>query len=101
VDAQEERWLPARRFAGFYEVSSLGNVYSMPRRGTPGELLDPQVNSAGYRQVALCKYGTVSKVLVGRLVLETFRWPPPRPGARVRRGPGGKLDDSLANLRWG
>jgi NUMOD4 motif-containing protein len=96
----EERWLPARGWAAFYEVSTLGSVYSLPRPGTPGGLLDPQLNSAGYRQVVLCRYGRVTKVLVSHLVLATFRGPRP-PGKRARHGPGGKLDDSLGNLTWG
>ena len=97
----EERWLPARGYAGFYEVSDQGNVDALARPCTHGGLLKPQLNSAGYRMVRLHKYGRVRTVTVGRLVLETFRWPPPSPASRARHGPGGKPDDSLANLRWG
>jgi hypothetical protein len=96
----EERWLPVRGWAGWYEASDAGNVYSLPRAGTSGGPLVPQLNSAGYRQVALSRYGRVVKVLVGQLVLETFRSPRPL-GKRVRHGPGGKADDSLPNLWWG
>jgi NUMOD4 motif len=96
----EPRWLPVRGWAGWYEVSDAGDVYSLPRAGTPGGLLTAQPDSAGYRQVALSRYGRVSKVLVGHLVLEAFTVPRP-PGKRARHGPGGKADDSLPNLRWG
>ena len=88
-------------YAGWYEVSSLGNVTSLSRAGTAGGPLDPQVNSRGYRVVRLSKYGTVRTVPVGRLVLLAFRGPPPRPGMRARHGPGGPRDDALVNLRWG
>jgi hypothetical protein len=81
-------------------VSDAGNVYSLPRAGTAGGPLDPQLNSAGYRQAALSRYGRVVKALVGHLVLETFCSPRP-PGKRARHGPGGKADDSLGNLWWG
>jgi hypothetical protein len=96
----EERWRPVPGYAGFYEASDLGSVYAMPRAATAGGLLAPQLNTAGYRQVTLCRYGRTAKVLVGRIVLLTFRGQPP-PGARARHGPGGRADDSLANLRWG
>jgi hypothetical protein len=99
VVSAEERWLPARGWAAFYEVSDAGNIYSLPRAGTPGGLLNSQLNSAGYRQAALSRYGRVTKVLVGHLVLETFASARP-PGKRARHGPGGKADDSLDNLWW-
>jgi NUMOD4 motif len=97
----EERWLPVPRFEGWYEASCCGRIYSLARPGTPGGLLDPQVNSAGYRFVRLSKYGRVTTATVGSVVLATFNGPPPRPGARARHGDGGPLDDSLPNLSWG
>ena len=82
-------------------MSSAGAVYSMPRSATRGGLLDPQLNSAGYRFVRLYKYGRVLTVTVGSVVLLAFRGPPPRPGMRARHGSLGKQDDSLGNLSWG
>jgi NUMOD4 motif len=95
----EERWLPAPGYAGFYEVSCCGQVYSMPRAATAGGLLRVQVNSRGYRVVVLCKYGRTVTVPVARLVLGAFAGP--ASGRRARHGPGGPGDDSLANLSWG
>ena len=94
----EERWLPVRRYAGFYEASDLGRVYSMPRAATAGGLLAVQVNSRGYRFVVLCKYGRTETVLVARIVLETFEGP--ANGRRAWHGPKGPGDDSLDNLEW-
>ena len=96
----EERWLPVPGYAAWYEASDLGNVCSLGRAGTRGGLLVPQLNSRGYRVVLLSKYGRVSTVTVGSLVLRTFRGRP-EPGQRARHGPGGKTDDRLENLRWG
>jgi len=93
----EERWLPVPGYQGWYEVSDRGNVYSLARTAVRGGLLRPQVNSAGYRFVRLHKYGRVRTVTVGRLVLEAFRGPV---NGRARHGPGGREDDSLANLTW-
>lgn len=101
VQVREERWRPVPGYQGWYEVSDLGQVYSLSRAATRGGLLTPQLNSAGYRFVRLHKYGRVRTRTVGSLVLETFRGQPASPGARARHGPGGRLDDSLLNLRWG
>ena len=101
MSPEEERWLPVPGYAGFYEASSTGNVFSLARAATAGGTLIPQLNSAGYRVVRLSRYGRVATTLVGRIVLLTFRGPPPRPGSRARHGPGGRQDDSLANLHWG
>ena len=89
-----------RGYAGWYEVSDLGDVVSLPRATTRGRQLTCCITTEGYRQVRLSKYGRVKTLLVGRIVLETFAGSRP-PGMRVRHGPGGKLDDSLLNLWWG
>jgi NUMOD4 motif-containing protein len=95
-----ELWLPVRGYAGWYEVSTGGEVVSLPRATTPGGPLAVRITVQGYRQVRLSKYGRVTTLLVGQIVLETFVSPRP-PGKRVRHGPAGKLDDSLGNLWWG
>lgn len=97
----EERWRPVPGYAGFYEVSDAGNVYSLGRSATRGGLLTPQVNSAGYRFVRLHKYGRVQAVTIGRLVLLAFAGQPTAPSAKAKHGPGGRFDDSLTNLWWG
>ncbi len=101
-----ERWLPVAGYEGLYEVSDLGRVRSLPRqtrRGVRGgKILKPQTSagSKGYLFVNLCRDGTMWHVAVHRLVLEAFDRPCP-PGMEARHGPGGKLDASLVNLRWG
>jgi len=93
-----EQWRPVPGYQGWYEVSDAGRVYSLARPQARGGLLAPQVNQAGYRFVRLHKYGRVRTIAVGRLVLEAFCGP--GRGKQARHGPGGKLDDSLANLWW-
>lgn len=97
----EECWRPVPGYAGFYEVSDRGAVYSLGRSAAHGGLLKPQVNPAGYLFVRLHKYGRVKTRTVGSLVLLAFRGPPAPPGTRARHGAGGRLDDSLTNLWWG
>lgn len=96
-----ECWRPVPGYAGFYEVSDQGNVYSLGRPSARGGMLTPQFNPAGYRFVRLHKYGRVKTVAVGRLVLLAFVGQPTAPGTRAVHGDGGCGDDSLANLRWG
>lgn len=93
-----EQWRPARGYAGFYEVSDLGRVYSMPRAATCGGLLAVQLNSRGYQVVSLAKYGSCRTVMVARLVLEAFD--SPASGRRVRYGPKGPACCALDNLCW-
>lgn len=96
----EEHWRPVPGYEGWYEVSDLGNVMSLPRATTRGRMLKPQVNSKGYRHVGLSKYGKTRTFSVGLLVLQAFR-PPRPPDCRACHGSSGRLDDSLANLYWG
>jgi hypothetical protein len=94
----EERWLPVPGYAGFYEVSDLGNVVSLRRASAAGGPLAAQLGTRGYRVVILSKYGRQRTIPVGRLVLSAFRGP--ALGRRARHGSKGKADDSLANLEW-
>ena len=93
----EECWLPAPGFAGWYEASCLGNVFSLPRAGTAGGLIRPVLVN-GYRVVVLSRYGRVTSVPVGRLVLSAFSGPA---NGRRARHLGARDDDRLGNLYWG
>jgi hypothetical protein len=95
---REERWLSAPGYAGWYEISDLGRVISLPRAGTPGGPVSVYLNSKGYPVVTLSKYGRTKTVPVARLVLSAFAGP--ARGRRARYGPGGKTDCRLANLSW-
>lgn len=95
-----EVWLPISGYVGFYEVSSLGRVVSMPRATTRGKVLKPQLSSKGYWQVGLSKYGKVTIFRVSELVLTAFDRPRP-PGMLACHGQRGKQDDAIDNLYWG
>jgi hypothetical protein len=94
----EERWRPVPGYAGWYEISDLGRVYSLPRAATAGGLIAIRRNTRGYNVVVLCKYGKRRTVPVARLVLGAFAGPPD--GRRARHGAKGPADDSLGNLEW-
>lgn len=95
-----EEWRPVAGYSGWYEVSNLGRVVSMPRATTRGKILKPQLSSKGYWQVGLSKYGKVTICRVAELVLTAFVRPRP-PGMLACHGPRGKRDDSVGNLYWG
>lgn len=100
MNKEEEQWLPYPGFAGFYEVSTLGNVYSLPRTTTPGGLLTPIISTYGYRTFVLSKYGRTYYRRGARMTLETFVGPCP-PGEEACHGPNGQSDDGLHNVSWG
>lgn len=99
-----ERWLPVPGWEGFYEVSSLGRIRSLPRRTVTGirggHLLKPTINPRGYYFVVLKRPGEHSTRQVHRLVLEAFAGSCP-PGMEGRHGPNGKLDNRASELCWG
>jgi NUMOD4 motif/HNH endonuclease len=101
-----EEWKPVPGYEGLYEASNLGNVRSFHAgrgSGKRGDLLRPALTGGASPRlcVVLYKNGVKKKTrLVHQLVLEAFTGPCP-PGQEARHGPGGALDNRLANLCWG
>lgn len=98
-----EIWKPVLGYEGLYEVSNLGAVRSLPRRGRKVEgilVLAQTVSRAGYFVVSLSRNGVVSQETVHSLVLEAFVSPRPD-GLVARHGPLGALVNSVSNLSWG
>jgi HNH endonuclease/NUMOD4 motif len=106
-----ERWLPVVDWEGLYEVSDLGRVRSLPRRGnsTPqsrkrtygGQILKPvPINESGHLSVTLCRNRTSKQFLVHRLVLAAFTGPCPE-GQEVRHLDGDPSDNTLEHLAYG
>jgi hypothetical protein len=109
AQAPAERWLPVARYVGYYEVSDLGRVRSLPRviqrsdgvlARYKGKILSTKPTPAGYCQVLLSKDGKAQLHIVHTLVLEAFVSERP-PGAVGRHGIKGVGDNSLSNLSWG
>ena len=72
----------------------------MPLRLYPGRVLKAAIDGCGRYTVRLSRDGHPQTHKVHRLVLEAFTGPCP-PGMECRHGPGGPLDNRLANLCWG
>lgn len=89
-------WRDAPSLGGNYRVSSDGQIWSRPRKGTAGGVLSPHLSRKGYLQINLA--GKTRKV--HRLVCEAFHGPPER-GQLVRHLNGIKTDNRAENLAWG
>lgn len=103
---EAEEWRPVIGYEGYYSVSTLGNVRSEPRTvphrssGTVnlrGRMLNPALESWGYRQARFCRNGIGVLRLVHRLVVEAFIGPIPK-GKEVNHKNGVKTDNRLCNL---
>lgn len=103
-----EQWRPVVGFGGRYEVSSVGNVRSLPKtfydskgrpRRMPGKVLKATVVPAGYHKVWLFGDDGKSYRYVHRLMLEAFIGPCPDGyyGCHWDDDPG---HNCLGNLRW-
>jgi hypothetical protein len=103
-DATHETWRPIPGYECLYEVSDLGRVRSLPRKGgnnrTYGGKILKLILSAPYLNVALSHDGIEAKHRVHSLVMLAFAGPRPV-GQEVRHGPGGALDNRLTNLCYG
>lgn len=107
VDPDEE-WRPVVGYEGFYEVSNMGRVRSVPRtvmhsRNGPMKLnsrvLRPNTHPAGHRMVDLRRDGESYMAKVHRLVLEAFAGPAPD-GYDGCHNDGDPNNNRAENLRW-
>lgn len=89
-----ERWQPVPGYEGIYEVSTYGQVNSLPRKKTRGGILKAIPGSGGYTQVSLWREGKCRRARIHQLVMEAFA-EPPTPGQEIRH-----LDGDPANNRW-
>lgn len=102
-----EIWKDIVGYEGFYQVSNLGRVRSLSRaalcyggrfRESKGRVLS-SYSSGRYHVVSLSKFGVVKKVLVHRLVAESFM-PDADFSLQVNHIDGDKSNNSLSNLEW-
>lgn len=104
-----EEWRPVVGWGGFYEVSSLGSVRSLPRSlprvngrmlNLRGRILKPTPNRDGYLTVGLCRDDVKVTYKVHRLVLDAFVGLQPE-GMEACHFDDVKSNNVLGNLRWG
>lgn len=95
----QEIWRNLKGYEGLYEVSSLGKVKSLQRRGATTKIIKPRKNSNGYLIVGLHKNGIRKEVAIQRLVAMTFiKNVKGKP--EVNHIDGNKENNNVSNLEW-
>jgi hypothetical protein len=95
-----EIWLPVPGYDGLYEVSSLGQVRSLPRSRTAGKVLKQRRVKGGYVTVTLSVAGVRERTTVHDLVARSFHGRRPR-GLVIRHLDGDPSNNRASNLRYG
>jgi hypothetical protein len=95
---EQERWRNCLGYEAFYNVSSLGRVWS--KRGRTGRFLKGTKTKRGYRQVMLSDgLGKKKCFLVHRLVATAFHGRCP-PGKVCNHRDANKSNNRASNLEW-
>jgi hypothetical protein len=94
-----EMW---KKIEGFetYQVSSIGQVKSLPNDKTKKEKILKPFYSQGYPKVHLWKEGVRKKRSVHSLVADAFLEKPKQEGLVINHKNGNKADASYQNLEW-
>lgn len=97
----KEVWKDIPGYEGLYKASSLGRIYSCPRRGNFGRphFLSQRPEKGGYLRVLLTKNNKAKSLLVHRLVAKTFI-PNPHRYPEVNHIDENIKDNMASNLEW-
>lgn len=99
----KEEWKAVKGYEGFYEVSNMGRVRSLPRQiknyRFNGKVLKQFTTNGEYLRVTLSVYGKPKIVSVHRLVAEAFV-PNPQNKETVNHINEIKQDNRAENLEW-
>ena len=94
----KEIWKDIIGYEGLYQVSNLGEVRSVSRRGAKGKILSKSINN-GYYRVVLCSNSKAKGMAVHRLVAQSFISNPNNLPV-VNHKDENKLNNNVENLEW-
>jgi len=95
-----EIWKDISGYEGIYQVSNLGNIKSLKRKGVPqNRVLEPYLYNGGYYRIGLNKNGKTIKYSIHKLVAEAFI-PNPDNLLCVDHINTIRTDNNVNNLRW-
>ena len=95
----EEIWKPIKNFEELYEVSNLGRVKSLAKRGKPERIMKQAISHKGYPTLSLCKNAKSTRRAVHRLVAQAFIDNPDNL-PQVNHIDGNKQNNNVENLEW-
>lgn len=95
----KEIWKDVVGYEGLYQVSNLGRVKTLPKRGHKSCIMKPSLKKDGYIRIHLSKNAISKTLYVHRIVAEAFL---PRCNNKyeVNHINGIKTDNSVDNLEW-
>lgn len=96
----QEIWKDIKNYEGCYQVSNLGRVRSLNYKQTKQiKELSYRVNHKGYIDVHLSKNGKSKRIVIHRLVAQTFI-PNPNALPQINHIDGNKQNNNTTNLEW-
>lgn len=101
VNNMKEEWKDIPGYEGYYQVSNLGRVKSLPRTGTIKQerIIKPGKDKYGYLRIILHKNGFKKYVTIHKLVAQAFI-DNPKNLSEVDHIDGNKLNNNVENLRY-
>lgn len=95
----KEIWKDIEGYEGLYQISNMGRVKSLARRGTRGGIIKPAEIKKGYLQYALVKDGILKWYKAHRLVAQAFI-PNPNNLPCVNHRDENPHNNYVENLEW-
>lgn len=99
ISQEGEEWRDVVGFEGYYMVSNLSRVVSLPRKNRRTTIMKETLNNEGYISMCLSKDGRGFKERLHRIIAKAWI-PNPNNYNCIEHLDACKTNNSLSNLRW-